>query len=176
MTADALDELRAHLIDGIVTSQRRSRAVRRRALAVAVTVGVALAALLMAWGESRDNAALAITRGDRWLTVRLIDERATPEEIQRELRAAGIDALVRLVPARPDAVGKWIHVEVEPPNVHSPGPGDRAEVQLGQAVGQVVRIRTDFDGRVYLTAGRVAKPGEYCGPGGMSPDDDASGC
>jgi len=123
-------------------------------------VGVTLAALLMALGESRDSAAPAITRDDPWLTVRLVDEKATPGEIERELRVAGIDADVRLVPARPDAVGKWIFVEAEPPNVHTPTPEDRAEVQLVQLVNGDVRIRADFDGRVYLTAGRVAKPDE----------------
>ena len=167
MTTDALDELRANLIDGIATAQSRSRAVRRRALAAAVTVGVSLAALLTAWGESRDNAALAITRDSRWLTVRLVDANATPAEIERELRMAGIDADVQLVPARPDAVGKWLFVEVEPPNVHAPSPEDSAEVQLVQIVNHDVRIRADFDGKVYLTAGRPAKPEEYCGPGGI---------
>ena len=165
MTTDALDELRANLLDAIATSQRRSRAVRRRALAGAVTVGVALAALLMAWGESGDNAALAITRDAEWLTVRLVDERATPDEIERELRMAGIDADVQLVPARSDDVGKWLFVEVEPPNVHAPSPEDVAHVQLVQIVNHDVRIRADFDGRVYLTAGRLAKASEYCGPG-----------
>jgi hypothetical protein len=177
MTTDALDELRANLIDGIARSQRRSRAVRRRALAAAVTVGVALAVLLVAWGESRDNAALAITRDDHWLTVRLVDENATPEQIERELREAGIDADVRLVPERPELVGKWISVEVEPPNVDAPSPADAAKAaQLVRIVNHDVQIRADFDGRVYLTAGRARKPGEYCGPGGMSPDDDSSGC
>ena len=181
MTTNALDELRANLIDGIATAQSRSHAARHRALAAAVTVGVALAVLLMAWGESRDNAALAITRDDRWLTVRLVDDDATPEEIERELRVAGIDADVRTVPAEAEFVGKWISVEVEPPNVHAPTPEDRAEVQLVQTLNPgadapVVRIRADFDGRVYLTAGRVRKAGEYCGLGGMSPEDDSSGC
>ena len=166
MTTDALDELRANLLDAIATSQRRSRAVRRRALAGAVTVGVALAALLMAWGESGDNAALAITRDADWLTVRLVDARATPDEIERELRMAGIDADVQLVPARPDDVGKWQNVEAEPPNVHAPSPEDAAHAQqLVQIVNHDVRIRADFDGRVYLTAGRLAKASEYCGPG-----------
>jgi hypothetical protein len=170
MTTDALDELRANLIDGIATAQSRSRAVRRRALAAAVTVGVSLAALLMAWVESGDNAALAITRDAHWLTVRLADENATPEEIERELRVAGIDADVRLVPARADAVGKWLFVEVEPPSVQAPTLEDRAEVQLVQLVNHDVRIRADFDGKVYLTAGRVAKRDEYCGPGGTVDD------
>jgi hypothetical protein len=154
MTTDALDELRANLIDGIETRRRRSRAVRRRALAAAVTAGVVLAALLVAWGESRDSTALAITRDARWLTVRLIDERATPEKIERELRAAGIDAEVRVEPAPADAVGTWLHWEVEPPNVHAPTPEDRAEVELVRGAGEVIRIRADFGGRVYLTAGR----------------------
>jgi hypothetical protein len=155
MTTDALDELRANLIGGIATSRRRSRAVRRRALAAAATVGVAVAAMLVVWAAGQDNAALAITRDHPWLTVRLVDANATPEEIERELRVAGIDADVRLVPTRADAVGTWLFVEVEPPNVHAPSPEDAAEVQLVEIVNGDVRIRADFDGRVYLTGGRA---------------------
>ena len=174
MTTDALDELRANLVSGIATGRRRSRAVRRRALAAAVAVGVTLAVMLMAWGEGQDNAALAITRDHPWLTVRLVDANATPEEIERELRVAGIDADARLVPVRADAVGKWLFVEVEPPNVHAPSPEDAAEVQLVQLANNVVRIRADFDGRVYLTAGRAAEPGEDCGPGGTNDDPSST--
>jgi hypothetical protein len=73
-----------------------------------------------------------------------------------ELPFAEVAAAARLLGDRgADARRAWTVPTARSP---APTPEDRAEVEL------VVRIRADFDGRVYLTAGRVAKPGEYCGP------------
>ncbi|HEV3000839.1 MAG TPA: hypothetical protein VGW75_08900 [Solirubrobacteraceae bacterium] len=166
MTRDALDEVRANLLAGIAARRRRSRTLRRRAFAAvaAAAAGIALAAVLTA-GDPEGGTALAIERHAQWIEVRLVDPQAPREDMASELRAAGIDAEVRLVPAGPDQVGTWIGAEIEPPNVHAPSPEDAAQVGWVRIDNRrdVLRVRVDFEGRIVLAVGRARFPGERLG-------------
>lgn len=160
MTTDGLERLRADLVTGIAAHQRQTRRRRRRAAAAVLAAGAAAALYVSAWSPSDDHAALAITRDERWLEVRIVDERASRDEIVRDLREAGIDAEVSLSPTSESGVGRFLGLEVEPPNVHAPSPEDSAQVRLVRLHEGRLRVRTDFDGRVYLIVGRAAAPWE----------------
>jgi hypothetical protein len=151
MTTDQfpfLDDLRAGLVRA--ASHERARRRRRRRLALAAAGAGTLVAGLLALsllGDRGEGAALAITRDDRGIVVRIADADASPEELTAELQAAGIEAQVRAVPVSPSLAGKWIDIE---------GFGQHEEI----AHRVDLRLPAGFKGRLRLDVGRPARPGE----------------
>lgn len=172
MTTDALEQLRTDLVGAVEAHGRRSRRLQRGAAAAAVVALVLTVSLVGLW-PSGAPSALAITKTRVWVELRIADATGSPEQMNRELRAAGLDAEVRLVAAPPELIGKWAGAETKP----VPGDGgstsgfdrrrDRADVdelrQVRLDSPELVRIPADYHGHVVLFAGREGKPGEPCG-------------
>jgi hypothetical protein len=150
MTADSfpfLDELRAELVRAARDEQARRRPRRRLALAAGAAALVAALAALGLLVDRSGSSALAITHDEDGIVVRIADANASPEELARELRAAGIQAQVRAVPVSPSVVGKWVDID---------GVGKHEEI----AHSVDFRLPAGFKGRLRLEVGRPARPGE----------------
>ena len=91
-------------------SPGRRPAARAALLAVATAVAVALTGLL---GGGDRGGALAVERAAGAIEVRLLDATARPADLTRELRTAGVDAVVLVAPATPAAVGTWVSVRAQ---------------------------------------------------------------
>lgn len=113
----------------------------------AVAAVVALTAVLFTTTLG-GSPALAVERDGEWITVRLLEVAADPDQVESELRAAGIDAEVVVEPAAPELVGRWTRVAF---SVAGP---------LGEVDGDIVRIPADAREGVEIGLGREARPGE----------------
>jgi len=96
--------------------RRRSRIRFRASIAGAASVGLVAALLgggVLAGGPEQ---VLAIDdNGGEWVKVRILDGEAGAAEMTRELKEAGIDGEVQLVPAIPQFVGHWMGIsQVDP--------------------------------------------------------------
>jgi hypothetical protein len=171
--------LRDDLVTGIGQRQRRVSARRRRAALVLTPAAVAGAALATSL-TGGSSPALAIESEGDWIQVRIADIAASEAEMESELRAAGIDADLRLVPTTPEHVGQWSCVSYStsagwsstmsalgddasvlprPPQT----PDSRQIVRLGQNVRvmpEVLYIQQRSAERLELTAGRAPEAGE----------------
>ena len=178
-----VDELRAELVEG--AGRHRPRRMRRQTALAAAAVA-ALAVLLVlgvgSLGDGDRSTALAVTRGDDWITVEIADATADPDRMTKELRAAGIDGEVVVKPVSPSLEGRWVAIEVfastpvragenpseevvsitelvdeAPPGSPGAGAGGADENRLF-AVDfdhDEMRIPNGFRDRVVLTAGRA---------------------
>jgi hypothetical protein len=169
-----LAHLRRDLVGGIEQRRRRRVRARRTALAGAPALAAGLAALVVIAAPGGTSSALAIDRQGDWIELRLADAGASSDEMQRELRAAGIDASVQLVPVSEPAVGRWACVaevaDAAPAGADPDGAGplgQRVQVRLSEVEygPTTIRIRRDFaqtaqDGRLLFVAGRAAASGE----------------
>jgi hypothetical protein len=101
-------EIRDALVSGIARRRRRDRS------RVAMVGGAALlaAAVIATATELSDgpSPALALTIESRgtWVEVEIADADAGAAQMTRELRQAGIDASVRVIPTKPHHVGEWM--------------------------------------------------------------------
>lgn len=133
---------------------------------LALVALLAVAATLLSGGST---PAVAVEREGDWITLRLLEVAASPRQVERELRAAGIDATVVVEPAPADLVGRWTRVTF-------PQSGS-----VGAVTAHEVRIPADVE-RVEIGLGRRVRPGETviapgpgCGdePPPPPPDDNA---
>jgi len=148
---------------------------RRRLRALAAAAALALAALAAALGLTGGAAspALAVETSSRGVEVQLRDATASPAELTRELRAAGVRAEVLVVAAAPDAVGTWVDVQAPrvlpagvDPTLHDPF--DEAAEQRRAAErlrgvridGDVVRIPAGYPHDLVLVAGVEPEHGQ----------------
>lgn len=167
-----LGDLREQLLTGIAGRRRR----RRRALAGGALLAAAAAAAvpISVGGQA---SALAVERDGAWIELRIADATAGSAQMTRELREAGIDGEVQVVPVSPQAAGTWLAVaeypddvcELHPTDRLGPDPGHEGpgEVRLGELRpdGATVRVPAEFadrphDGFFAFIAGRVAADGE----------------
>jgi hypothetical protein len=125
---------------------------------------------ITAVGLSRGpDAALAVERQDGWLVLRIADASAGPDELTRELRAAGVPGEVRLLPVPAANAGTWavIAEEADPPGTRpSLDPGPEEVVRLDRVVYEretlrvpVAEVRTTT-GYFVFYVGRKARAGE----------------
>jgi hypothetical protein len=167
-----IGELRARLVDGI--SRRRRRRRSAAAGIAAVTVAATLVALAQPGG---DGTALAIERTDGWIELRVRDAAAGADEMTADLRGAGIDGEVLVVPVESGRVGAWV-TAAELPNAFcdmqraflrgETVPSAEGETRLNEVVEQrrdVLRIRETFadrphDGFFVFVVGRAATGSE----------------
>jgi hypothetical protein len=109
--------------------------------------------------------ALAIERNGEWMELRITDAAAGAAEMNGDLRAAGIDAEVIVIPVAPRLVGTWMAVAERP----TAGGGRVGRFSLAGRIegfpGDVLRVHRDLgsrprDGHFVLYAGRAARDGE----------------
>lgn len=103
------------------------------------------------------SGALAVERGTEVTSIRLVDAATGPSDIERGLRAAGLDARVTAEPVTPEAEGLWRGALFEgqvPDTVI-----DDVERQLVGGA-EVLRLPNAYQGTITLTVGRPAVPGE----------------
>ena len=124
------------------TPHRPRTALAIPGLAVLAVLAIAISAVL-----ASPQAAIAVEEHGEWIHVRLLDVSADPEQVERELRDAGIDAHVVLDAAPPELVGKWTRVAFS-----YPGP-------VGVADPDEIRIPADSR-YVEVGLGREPRPGE----------------
>jgi hypothetical protein len=151
-------DLRGALLDGIALDGRR----RRRRLATALMGTVALVAVLVTDIASRETErALAVTRASGTIELRIADAAAGAREMTRDLRNAGIDGEVRVVPVEPGLVGRWAAVvEV----AGSRGPHETVRLNRIDISPDAVRLSVEqvreSTGRFLFLAGRRPRSGE----------------
>lgn len=158
-------------------SRRRSgRWLRVAAPALALAALAAIAALVVPGvlpGGAKN--ALAIERGDGFISLRIEDPGAGADRMNRELRERGIDIEVELVPVSENEVGDWVGGRAVWPRVperadqHKLGDDRIRELNDAARLQEVmrdpsdpglIRVAADFKGHVLLYAGREARPGE----------------
>jgi hypothetical protein len=161
---------RAALLAELHAPAERGR--RRRLAPVCVAVAaLALAAVLVP--TLRDGAgatALAVTREGSWLELRIQDAGASGAELTRELRHAGVDGEVRVIPVPADMVGTWVVIEEASRRPGPSAPAGEETVRLntidfGRELLRlpIAQVR-ESDGHFILWAGREAQPGEDVAP------------
>lgn len=166
-TKDPTPALRAALMAAATKRRRRARLRGAAAAGICAVVGAAALTSVLSTGPSQ---ALAIERADDWVEVQIVDSEAGAGEMTRELREAGIQADVRLVPVNPEAVGEWTSIHRvdadDPPTLLETG-------ELSYHDG-VLRIHRDAvskldDARWLFEVGREPHEGEALAP--FSPSD-----
>lgn len=142
-----------------VTLPRLRTAVSTIALA-GVTV-VALNSVVPSGTGPAVAQALDIKREAGYHVIKINDLYADPGKYEAQLRAAGLDISLRVVPAtaafegqvQPTGPDKKYLTEIK--GIYPPGPCDRLD---GCAIG--VKIPVGFQGTADVTVGRKARPGE----------------
>ncbi|MEV2273008.1 hypothetical protein [Nonomuraea africana] len=137
-------------------------------LAVPVTGALTAAVLGLTWilpsGSGlgpASAAALEIDREDGYYVIEINDLYADPERYQAQLRAAGLDITLRVLPVSqafegqvfPTTPGNQYVEDIK--GIYPPGACDRLD---GCAIG--VKIPDSFDGTADISVGRKANPGE----------------
>ena len=163
MTAAIHDPLRRELLAAVARRRRRGR----RALAAAgALTAVAAAVSILSLTAREPAAALAVERTDEWISLRIQDAGAGAERMTEELREAGIQGKVIVVPAEPPLAGRWIGA-IEVPDAEPANPDGSYAVRLREVEidDATVRVPSDFsarpqDGDLIFYAGRPARPEE----------------
>jgi hypothetical protein len=174
LDAPPIPDVLAHPAQGrraALLAELRAPAVRRRrrrlAPAAVAVAALALAAVLVpTLRDGGGAAALAVTRDGSWLELRIQDAGASGAELTRELRDAGVDGEVRVIPVPADLVGTWVEIE-EASKRPVPGPTAGEETVRLDAIDfgrellrlPIAQVR-ESDGHFILWAGREAQPGE----------------
>ena len=112
--------------------------------------------------------ALAVTRSGDWLELRIQDAGASGAQLTRELRDAGVDGEVRVIPVPAELVGTWAVIEeaAKPRAVDPSAPQTQETVRLNSIEygREVLRLPIsqvrESSGHFILWAGRAAQPGE----------------
>jgi hypothetical protein len=124
---------------------------------------VAIGLVVPSLSSDPRRGALAIEQQGDFLYLQVEDATADPEAMTHDLRAAGLDGTVELIPVSSTLVGKWVVVN------GNAGIGDydpRLEDLIDQVVSgnpagaRVLRVPVDFSTPLTLQAGRPAAHGE----------------
>lgn len=105
------------------------------------------------------SGALAVERGSDVTSIRLVDAATRPSDIERGLRAAGLDVVVMAEPVTPEAEGLWRSVLFED-QVPEAVIDDIERQLVGGAGAEVLRLPNAYQGTITLTVGRPAARGE----------------
>ncbi len=163
-----LTDLRENLVTGIGQRQRR---IARRLRAALVLVPAALIGVVVATSlPGGSSPAFAIERDGDWIEVRIADAAASEAQMESELRAAGIDADIILIPTTAEHVGQWtciasgFHFLTDPssqPDRPPQGPDTRSFLRITPEVLHVQPAFTnDAVDRLVLVIGRSPQAGE----------------
>jgi hypothetical protein len=145
---------------------------RRRRLVPVVTAAtvLALAAILVpTLLDGGATPALAVTRNGDSLELRIQDAGASGAELTRELRDAGVDGEVRVIPVPAELVGTWVVIEEASKRPPDPDPSTPPveetvrlnSIEFGREVLRlpIAQVR-ESSGHFILWAGREARSGE----------------
>jgi len=99
---------------GRLAAPRRPFAGGLRAVAVAVGLVLATVIGVSQVYDGGNSPALAVTSGPQFIELRIADASASADEMTRDLRAAGINGEVRVIPVSTDLAGHWVMVSVGP--------------------------------------------------------------
>ncbi|MFC7647357.1 hypothetical protein ACFQX6_47710 [Streptosporangium lutulentum] len=136
---------------------------RRPLLALPIAVGALAAAATVPFAFAPASAsALDIKEEDGYYLIEVKDLLATPEVYDKQLRDAGLDVKLRLLPASPGLVGSLSSAT----RAENPAKPDGIEVidRSGDcepfrcSIG--IKVRKDFTGSAEIFLGREARPGE----------------
>ncbi|RSN01155.1 hypothetical protein DMB42_39890 [Nonomuraea sp. WAC 01424] len=135
------------------------RGRRRRGLIALPIAAGAIAASLAAFLALAPAAASAldIKEEDGYYLVEVKDVFADPEAYQRQLREAGLDITLRMLPAPPSQVGTFDPTASEPDGIEVIRQ-DGCERREGCPIR--MKVRRDFAGSAEIILGRQARPGE----------------
>jgi hypothetical protein len=158
-------------------AELRAPAVRRRRRLVpvaAAAIALALAALLVpTLLDGGGTPALAVTRNGDWLELRIQDAGASGAELTRELREAGVDGEVRVIPVPAELVGTWVVIEeaskkASVPDSSAPPVEETVRLNSIDFGREVLRLPIahvrESSGHFILWAGREAQSGEDVAP------------
>ena len=153
-----LPGIRAALLAGVLRHRARTRA---RAFGAGVAVAAVGAAGLVGGVLSQEPspalaAALVIEPNGRWIEVEIVEADAGEQQMSTELRHAGIDASVEIIPTIRGRTGEWMGLQrVEapgdggaPPHGAAPGPAQIWDPDDIGADGRVLMIRRSALGRL----------------------------
>lgn len=153
-------------LDELPEPRRRSR----RLVPAGIAAVAAVAAVAVFASGSDTSRALAITRQDGWIELRIADLDASAEAMTQELNDAGVPGRVYVAPVAPENAGTWLVAgETAWRRDNRPDCRDttrRPTIRLnGTELGRTtVRVRVDrareTSGAFYFIAGRPAEPGE----------------
>ncbi|MDP4506033.1 hypothetical protein [Nonomuraea turcica] len=142
----------------------RRRAPRRLRLRLAIPTVALLSAAIMALTWVMPNAtatALDIRKEGGYYVIEIKDLYADPELYETQLRTAGLDITLRVIPATAAFEGQVFPTSpdnrylTEITGIYPPGPCDKLD---GCAIG--VKIPVGFKGTAQIDVGRKAQPGE----------------
>jgi hypothetical protein len=145
---------------------------RRRRLVPVVTAATALALAAILVPTLLDGGAtpaLAVTRNGDSLELRIQDAGASGAELTRELRDAGVDGEVRVIPVPAELVGTWVVIEEASKRRPDPDPSTPPveetvrlnSIEFGREVLRlpIAQVR-ESSGHFILWAGREARSSE----------------
>ncbi|MBB5083213.1 hypothetical protein [Nonomuraea endophytica] len=155
-------------------------ALGRKRITLPGIATVAAAALAAAWflgPAAQPAAALDIRREGDHYVIEVKDLYADPGKYQEQLRAAGLNISLRVIPSSPGSVG-----QIFPTTEDGPEPRYLTEFEQIQGTGTCrkvdgcpigIKIPASFRGTADITLGREARPGEEVQSGGPfdAPDE-----
>ncbi len=161
-------EIRNALVAGIARRRRRARTRAALGGAVALLAAAAIGAATELSDGPSSALALTIEARGSWIQVEITDADASAAQMTRELRLAGIDATVRVIPTNDRHVGQWLgfqRVGEEPSRRSDPS---RAEIWDAGRIGARGRTLLLRDGalarlepaRIIFYIGRAPHDGE----------------
>jgi len=151
-------DLRHDLVRGIERDTRRRRRTAR--VAAGVSAAALAAALPLGLATRGPERALAITRTPTTIELRIQDASAGADQLTRELRAAGVDGEVRVVPTGPELVGRWAAV-AELAGGTAPETVRLDRIRIGSdTIAVPVEPVRESTGRLVFLAGREPRAGE----------------
>lgn len=147
--------------------------LRRRWPAIAVVVGAAVLVAIAIPIVSNDprRGALAVAQHGDTLYLRVEDALADPEAMTNDLRAAGLDARVEIIPVGPSSVGVWVYLVNDSTSGYNDPrfidllrqmypEEDEGTEQAGIPHTRVLEVPADFSTPITLQVGRAAANGE----------------
>ncbi|MEU5859807.1 hypothetical protein ABZ815_01435 [Nonomuraea sp. NPDC047529] len=129
---------------------------RRRAL-LALGALAASSAVVLTLGPA-SASALDVKDEGGYFVIEVKDVFAKPEAYQEQLRDAGLDIKLRLLPSTPSNVGSVAPSTAEPDGIEVVDRQEGCEFAGGCPIS--IKVRRDFKGPAEVVLGREARPGE----------------
>ncbi|MFI9593495.1 hypothetical protein [Nonomuraea sp. NPDC052265] len=139
----------------VLPARRRRRGLF--ALPAALGALAASMAVFLALGPA-SASALDIKDEGGYLVIEVKDMFAKPEVYQQQLRDAGLDITLRLLPSTPSNVGSVDPSTEEPDGIEVVDRQEGCESAGGCPIS--IKVRRDFKGSAEVVLGREARPGE----------------
>ncbi|MEU1392660.1 MULTISPECIES: hypothetical protein [unclassified Nonomuraea] len=136
-----------------------ARRRRRTLLALPAALGALAASLAVVLTLGPASAsALDVKDEGGYFVIEVKDMFAKPDVYQQQLRDAGLDIRLRLLPSTPSNVGSVAPSTVEPDGIEVVDRQEGCESAGGCPIS--IKVRRDFKGSAEVALGREARPGE----------------